>query len=698
MAEPTLDSLSTQMKDAPVGSIPTSGPGSKTPATPPLGGGTPLGGGSPIKPIGEPGAPNKDSIEAPTPLDQDSFKGLVDDVYAAMDDAKVLAKTSEDIINYLLENKWSEKRLRDLSKYLKTSIKEMILSIKKHVKKDGVNETIDLIKKKINKIQSENASEMPAPGIPPLTPNLAGPPGAAMGAGTGLPLTPPPPTGGPGIVASSNDTRTLTDVDLKNISKRGSQMSKVIIKDGAVVDSSAYAKELIDKLSDSIRTVKTSMKKFDDVKVKYAGALALKKAIEEIGLKTPGGGMDAGIDMDMGPGAAEGEEGGVDSKLDTIIDKLDTMSGDLAALKGEEEEVGDELEGDTDVLDDVTDEAEKESESIPGKEGKDVMSMVEEARTVISTAKSKLRENITASFEDMIKAKKEKADKKDDKKDDKKENPFKKKDEKKDEKKDKDASIDVEDLIRKVKARIEEIRSEKEANLYPFKKEIKPIPPVDNINAETAGKQISTVDKEIKGQPVTDKDMENINHGDIGQKDLSYSQGKSDPGKTTEKKVSIEVAERIRKHSIQNAIDKARLSVELASRQQLKGMIDDPLRVSLSKNIVEAGIDPETAEAIIHNAYIDAYEESHKSIMKEAFDTFMEKDFDEFTKIAKFVDDYKVKQAEISSVENTEESFRDKEASDNAPLRGFSADKDSRKEMYREYWTHVSNNRGIVKG
>ena len=688
MAEPTLDSLSTQLKDAPVGSVPPTGPGSKTPATSPLGGGTPIGGSPPIKPIGEPGAPTKDSVDAPTPLDQDSFKGLVDDVYAAMDDAKVLAKNSEEILNYLLENKWSEKRLRDLSKYLKTSIKQMILSIKKHVKKDGVNETIDLIKKKINNIQSENVSETPAPGMPPMTPNLAGPPGAAMGAGTGLPLTPPPPTGGPGVMASSSDIRTLTDVDLEKISKRGSNMSKVIIKDGAVVDSSAYAKELIDKLSDSIRSVKTSIKKYDDVKVKYAGALALKQAIEEVGGSaiTPGGGIGAGADMDLGPGTMgdEGGEGGDSKKLDTIIEKLDTMSGDIAELKGNEEEVGDELEGDTDVLGDVTDEAEKESEGIPGKDGKDVMSMVEEARIVIATAKSKLRENITASFEDMIKAKKEKADKKDEKKED---------------KKDKDASIDIEDLIRKVKARIEEIRTEKEANLYPFKKEIKPIPPVDNINAETAGKQISTDDKEIKGQPVTDKDMENINHGDIGQKDLSYSQGKADPGKTTEKKVSIEVAERIRKHSVQNAIDKARLSVELASRQQLKGMIDDPLRVSLAKNIVEAGIDPEIADAIIHNAYIDAYEESHKSIMKEAFDTFMEKDFDEFTKIAKFVDDYKVKQAEISSVENTEESFRDKEASDNnAPLRGFSADKDSRKEMYREYWTHVSNNRGIVKG
>ena len=385
MAEPTLDSLSTQTKDTPIGSIPTSGPGSKTPASPPFGGGTPIGGNPPIKPIGEPGAPNKDIADTPTPLDQDSFKGLVDDVYAAIDDAKIKAKNSEEIINYLLANNWSEKRLRDLSKYLKTSIKQMILSIKKHVKKDGVNETIDLIKKKINRIQSENAPEIPAPGMPPMTPNLAGPPGAAMGAGTGLPLTPPLPTGGPGVMASLNEIRTLTDVDLKNISKRGSKMSKVIIKDGAVVDSSAYAKELIDKLSDSIRSVKTSIKKYDDVKVKYAGALALKQAIEEVGGSaiTPGGGIGAGADMDLGPGTMGDEGGGDSKKLDTIIEKLDTMSGDIAELKGEEEEVGDELDGDTDVLGDVTDEAEKESEGIPGKEGKDIMSMVEDPSRAI---------------------------------------------------------------------------------------------------------------------------------------------------------------------------------------------------------------------------------------------------------------------------------------------------------------------------
>jgi hypothetical protein len=688
VAEPTIDSLSSQTGNAPVGAVPLSGPGSKTPANPPLGGGTPIGGGPPIKPAGQPGAPEKDSPDAVTPLDQDSFGGLVDDIYQAIDDQKVRARNSEEIINFLLENKWSENRLRDLSKYLKTSIKNMVVSIKNHIKSDGVNETIDLIKKKVKSIQDAGAPEQ---GLPPLPPNPIGSPGSAIGAGPGQPLAPPVP----GAVASLDGSRLLTDVDLEIINKRGFNMSKVIIKDGAVVDSSAYAKELIDKLSDSIRSVKSSIKKYDDVKVKYAGALALKKAIEEVGMGGALGSPGMGASPDLGMGDA-GEEGGEEGKLDTIIQKLDEMSGDIAELKGEEEEAGADLEGDTDALDDIAGEAEKESDGIPGKEGKDIISMVEEARTIVATAKRKLRENITASFEDMIKAKKEKADKKDgkdEKKDEKKENPFKKKEDDKDDKK---ATVNLEDLIVKVKARLEEVRAEKEANLYPFKKEIKPIPPVDNINAETAGKQISTADSEIKGQPVKDKDMETLNHGDIGQKDMPYkTEGKSTP----EKKVSIEVAERIRKHSVQNAIDKARLSVELASRQQLKGMIDDPLRASLTKNLVEAGIDPETADAVIHNAYIDAYEESHKAIMKEAFDTFMEKDFDEFTKIAKFVDEYKVKQAEVSPVEDkTEESSREKEASIDAPLRGFSVDKDARKEMYSNYWKHVSNNRGIVRG
>ena len=165
-----------------------------------------------------------------------------------------------------------------------------------------------------------------------------------------------------------------------------------------------------------------------------------------------------------------------------------------------------------------------------------------------------------------------------------------------------------------------------------------------------------------------------------------------DKGTAGEKKVSFEVAERIRKHSMEDVASKARCAVELAATQQLKGLIDDPLKTALLNTMKEAGINEDLAKDIIHNAYIDGYEGSHKAIMEEAFETFMNKDIDDFVKVAKFVKDYKI--ADNNSVENVtpeEPESREKSAS-TVPIRGTKVSTD-RREDYKKYWNDVERDR-----
>ena len=107
---------------------PISGPGSQMPD--PMGGpGAPLGGGGNVKPQGMPGKPPKDKPEPLKDLDKEAFKTLVDDIYRAMHDSKVKAGSVEEILDYLLGYNWTENRFLELSKYLNTTIRSLILSI-----------------------------------------------------------------------------------------------------------------------------------------------------------------------------------------------------------------------------------------------------------------------------------------------------------------------------------------------------------------------------------------------------------------------------------------------------------------------------------------------------------------------------------------------------------------------------------------
>ena len=299
---------------------------------------------------------------------------------------------------------------------------------------------------------------------------------------------------------------------------------------------------------------------------------------------------------------------------------------------------------------------------------------------------------VTAGMPPWLMKGKGKKDGKDEKKDDKKKDD---KDDKKDDKKDKKddkkkASMDVEELIVQVRAKLDSIRTSKEAQSeYPFKEQIKPIPPVSNINQETAKQTISKVDSEIKRDPAKDKKDETLNMDGLTEDGTPGSDplGKSAKG---QKKVSVEAAERVRQSSIEGVTDKARLAVELAARQQMKGLIDDPLKIALIKNMEEIGVSADIAAAVIHNAYIDGFEASHTAISKEAFDTFMDKDYDEFVKIAEFTKDFIVREASIAPVK-VEEDIIEKTAS-SLPLRSGRTD-GSTSEKFKGYWQDVARRR-----
>jgi hypothetical protein len=128
------------------------------------------------------------------------------------------------------------------------------------------------------------------------------------------------------------------------------------------------------------------------------------------------------------------------------------------------------------------------------------------------------------------------------------------------------------------------------------------------------------------------------------------------------------------------------------------------LRKSIVAAFVEYGVDAKVAEDITYNAFIDSYENSQKLIMKEAFETFMEKDIEDFIKVAKFVKEYRdtktASQAPVqdetkksASDEPESQGSREKTASEKgAPLRGTQTS-NNRKEDYRKYWEDVSRER-----
>jgi hypothetical protein len=157
-------------------------------------------------------------------------------------------------------------------------------------------------------------------------------------------------------------------------------------------------------------------------------------------------------------------------------------------------------------------------------------------------------------------------------------------------------------------------RVKKEAQLYPAKDLNKQT--VKNTNAENAKAQIKTIGKNV------------VNESEKTLKGSPIAENKEGAKNPSPKFVG-----KIKKEAFDNGSAKFKLATEMSAQQVLKGMLDNPLKVAMVKNMVEAGLDEKTAEAIAFNSFVDGFQETQELIMKEA-SSFVTKDFDEFRKIA----------------------------------------------------------------
>ena len=672
---------------------PVAGEGSQTPPTPGkgLGAGTPIGGGPQVAPAGMPGAPQKappsPEEQAEEQLLERSTDTLINDLSDILNDSKeVLSKTKseklkiafdkvENVVNSLLERGWSEETIKKLIRKTGMNPQEFFKTLINRLEKTNELETTNFLKDKV-----KSKEETLAPGTSSVIKEQQSGPTSE-----GSPTATPPPVG-----LSQTAQANLTDVDLENniLNKRGKIMQKkLMIQDGAVVEAPDEKKiaEVLSSLVLAIRNTKKAISDFEDRKLKYAGTIALKKAME------PEDEEDVEEDIGEGIDIKEDIEQDADFDKEQLLSGLDQIKDGISAIESAMGDVEEELGSDEEIspMDmgqadnlmemavatktkarEIIKTALKSVEAISGKENKAKKKSKTDPKMEEAIMGGKHSEKLAA--EDMD-------DKKDDKKDDKEDK--------------KEASEETKSLIEKVKAKLAELR-DKEANLYPFRTDLhSKTEKVDNINETTAKQQASTANSEIKKQPVQDKDVETINP-EIGQKDLPYKQEGQNTKDTKQsmpsRKMSSEEIEKIYKDAEEEASAKAKLSVELASQQMLKGLIENPLKEAIVKNMVEAGVDEEAAGDIAHNAYIDGYEKSQKVIMKEAFDTFMKKSYDDFVKVADFTDKYIMKEA--SELEPVEAEGREKVASEGAPLRGSKVD-NNRGTDYKKYWEQVRRER-----
>lgn len=694
----TIDSPgSPEFSELPALHTPT--PGGNKPKTPTdpgaLTGPTPVGMGKAPSPMGMPGAPpagGKPPMQ-PTPeapmeaLNNRSIESLGQDIRQLVN--KYDIKSKEELKDRILEEEdWKVDRINELIDYTDSLSSE------------------ELFEKAVDREYE--------PGVE----------------NTGIPDLQSPPvdekTGPPTLTKPDNDQTGLNPTQTTAILKtRGVLMKQAILKDGTLVvkeASTTDVSEVITGITNARRNVEATLKDYINAKLIKAGMDSL--------------GMDAPMKEDIGSilgGPPIGEEDGLSAvikKLKEVVEELivaleegDAVKSDSAISISPDDE--DKLDGamdkGKDVIKDVKDKGPlSDMKKDEKEEDDDEKESSEEDGTMKEAGKDSQKAMDVAMGKVGPEKKKEKKEKKDKKAEEvetpeatteatveaTEETPTETEvtaeteegkevtaEEGQPEATEEPAEGEVtateegegettatasESIVNKIMTRVTEM---KKANLYPFKDLNKQ--QVDNTNATTAKDQIKTIDKEIKGgkQPSSADSSKapSISPTDI-KTDLKAQKGK----------VSVEAAERIKQHSVDNAISKARLSVELAARQQLKGLLENPLKQACVKNMVEAGIPEETADAITHNAFIDGYEDMQKYIIKEAFDTFMNEDIKDFIKVAEFTDSYKVKESSEAPVEG--DGTQVKTASAAAPLRGTQV-KNDRKAEFKKFWETVSYQR-----
>lgn len=602
MAEPTIDSANFNPE---AGIKPPAGPGSKTDPDPLLGVQNPIGAGPKTMPAGLPGAPAgpggpPGAVPTPTPQEvQNEQKLLLRSIPAVVDDIQdIISKKKEkeeeiivgDVLHELDGIGWPVGRLKEIVNYSGQKAKEFFEEVIKTIQLDGVPKAIADIRNKLQDGFLETNSTLAPPQAAPVE---------------GLPLP-------------QSSKKSQTDVYPNNDLKRGILMSKKFrINNGTLEEASAQSSDVLMRLTQAMRKVRSSVKEYEEVKIRTAGKLALRKMAEEEEKEENEENDSKGMDLGM--------EAPVDEAADeALVDIEDAQKKLDEAVKT----LGGEISGAEDSL---------ISEDMPGDLALDIEGGVESAKNLLASAKDVIKQAKTAEFP-FMKKKDDKKEKKDDKKDEKKEKKEEKKEKKEDgEKTASEEDVTLSDLLKKVRARIEVLKREKEATveenedmskeaqLYPFKNLAGGAEKVTDPGFKMVGPEGSKDSKESISPASADKTLPVKNEGkNISGKDVKM------------KGASLEV---------ENAFSKARLAVELASQQQLKGLIENPLKTALVKEMTEIGISKKAAEVIVHNAFVEAYEPAQKIVMKEAFETFIDKDINEFIKIAKFTKDYAVKEA-----------------------------------------------------
>ena len=487
----------------------------------------------------------------------------------------------------------------------------------------------------------------------------------------------------------------------KPITKGSSMSKKVFLKDGVLVEASADVDvtPVLNALSLASRKVSAGVKALANAKLVRYAADALE-------------------------GAPEADKGGLGDLSDLASPKGgDPVASAIKSLKSAVEELESAMDGadkfKSDKSDDLGfDDSKKLDEGMDMGKG-----ALDNADKAISTDLPMVSKGIEASSKSSTKAaefpffkKKNDEDKKEEKdeKKDCKEDSKEEKEEKKEDKKEKEAAsgdstkgtkdqkamdiamgkdgkddkkVSAAEIMSSLAAKLAEISDDhgmiRESQFYPFKDLNKQN--ADETNKTTAKDEISEINSEIKGQPKKDKENARIAPKDIldGDAKPSYDSGAT-------KKIDVKTAEKLRQHSVQNAVAKAKLAVELASQQQLKGLISNPMHTAMVKNMTDAGVTKEAAEVIAYNTMIDGYEAMQKEVTKEAFDTFMNHTLDEFVKVAKYTNDFIVKEAGF-----TEETTTTKTASvvEGSVVLKTPASDSNKKAVYSAYWSDVAAER-----
>lgn len=163
-----------------------------------------------------------------------------------------------------------------------------------------------------------------------------------------------------------------------------------------------------------------------------------------------------------------------------------------------------------------------------------------------------------------------------------------------------------------VKATFSAVR-EKVSQLMPFKDKLKQT--VDNTNEKDAKAQEKAISSDLTKFD-KDKDTEL----------LGMNRDKTAP---TAKEV-----DKIKKSFFENGVAKARFAVDLACRQQVKGLLANPLKEAFVKEAVALGMSEESAKIAAHNAMISGYQASQEVVIEAAFDDFVKKPSQVFAEIS----------------------------------------------------------------